>query len=186
MRIIHEVDICRDTAIWYDEYLVPGESFDTNIMTALEESDVFVMSVTSSFEEPGNYVAVHEYPDAVRKNKPLVAVEMKQFDETSLRKLESLYPGIKAILIDPFDQDAFGVSLKQRLIMDAGISEAKLLDDNGEHLYYMALAYSNGVRTEIDSERAAGLFQLSAANGCYESYLRLIRMHRIGDGIQRD
>ena len=186
MREIHKVDICRDTAIWYDEYLVPGESFDTNIMTALEESDVFVMSVTSSFEEPGNYVAVHEYPDAVRKNKPLVAVEMKQFDETSLRKLESLYPGIKAILIDPSDQDAFGVSLKQRLIMDAGISEAKLLDDNGEHLYYMALAYSNGVRTEIDSERAAGLFRLSATNGCYESYLRLIRMHRIGDGIQRD
>lgn len=186
MRRIHEVDICRDTAIWYDEYLVPGESFDTNIMTALDDSDVFVMSVTSSFEEPGNYVAVHEYPDAVRKNKPLVAVEMKQFDETSLRKLESLYPGIKTILIDPSDQDAFGVSLKQRLMMDAGISEAKLLDDNGEHLYYMALAYSNGVRTEINSERAAGLFQLSAANGCYESYLRLIRMHRIGDGIQRD
>lgn len=108
MKKIHKVDICRDTAIWYDEYLAPGESLDTNIMSALDDSDIFVMSVTSFFEEPGNYVAEHEYPDAVRKNKPLVAFEMDRFNEASLNKLESLYPGIKTVLVDPNDEDAFG------------------------------------------------------------------------------
>ena len=43
----------------------------------------------------------HEYPDVVRKNKPLVAVEMNRFKETSLINLESLYPGIQTILVDP-------------------------------------------------------------------------------------
>ena len=105
MRRIHSVDVCRDTAIWYDEYLIPGESFDDNIMKALNDSDVFIMSVSPAFEEPGNYVADHEYPDAVRKNKPLVAAEMKRFDQQSLDNLEELYPGINALMVDPDDAD---------------------------------------------------------------------------------
>ena len=98
---MHRVEICWDIAIWYDEYLVQCEPFDTNLMLALYDCDSFVMSVTSSFEESGNYVATHEYPDVVRKNKPLVAVEMNRFKETSLINLESLYPGIQTILVDP-------------------------------------------------------------------------------------
>ena len=186
MRRIHKVDICRDTAIWYDEYLIPGESFDSNIMSALDESDVFVMSVTSSFEEPGNYVADHEYPYAVRKSKPRIAANMEQFNQPSLDNLESLYPGIHALMIDPDDTDRLGMTLRQRLIEEAGIDESVLLNDDGEHLYYIALAYKNGIRTEADAGRAADLFRMSADNGCYESYLRLIKMHRIGDGIPRN
>ena len=186
MRRIHRVDVCRDTAIWYDEYLIPGEAFDTNIMEALDESDVFVMSVTSSFREPGNYVADHEYPDAVRKGKPLVAADMKHFDRDTLDDLEVLYPGINALMVDPDDTDALGVTLRRRLIEEAGISEDRLLDDDGEHLYYIALAYKNGIRTEADPARAAEIFRMSADNGCYESYLRLIGMYRMGDGVPKD
>ena len=186
MKKIHRVDVCRDTAIWYDEYLIPGESFDTNIMQALEDSDVFVMSVSGAFEEPGNYVADHEYPDAVRKKKPLMAARMKHFNQESLDNLEVLYPGINTLLIDPEDQDSLGVTLRQRLTEDAGIKEDALLNNDGEHLYYIALAYKNGVRTVADPSRAAALFALSAENGCYESYLRVIKMHRMGDGIPKD
>ena len=186
MRRIHKVDICRDTAIWYDEYLIPGEFFEENIMSALKESDVFVMSVTSSFKEPGNYVADHEYPDAVRKNKPLVAADMKHFDSDSLDDLEEMYAGIKALMVDPDDADLLGVTLRQRLIEDAGITEDELLNDDGEHLYYIALAYINGIRTEPDPEKAARIFRMSAENGCCESWLKLIMMYRLGDGVTRD
>lgn len=186
MRRIHKVDICRDTAIWYDEYLVPGESFDANIMEALDGSDVFVMSVSPAFEEHGNYVADHEYPAAVRKGKPLAAAKMERFDKKSLENLEGLYPGINALMVDPDDVDSFGKTLKQLLTEDAGLKESELLDNDGEHLYYIALAYRNGVRTEADPERAAGLFAMSAENGFYEAYIKLIKMHRIGDGIARN
>lgn len=186
MRKIHKVDVCRDTAIWYDEYLIPGESFDSNIMQALDESDIFVMSVTSSFGEPGNYVANHEYPDAVRKGKPLVAADMKHFDVDSMNALEAMYPGIKALMIDPDNVDHFGITLRRRLTEDAGIAENELLNDDGEHLYYIALAYKNSIRTEGDPGRAADIFRLSAENGCCEAWLRLIKMHRMGDGIPRN
>ena len=186
MRRIHSVDVCRDTAIWYDEYLIPGESFDENIMAALNDSDVFIMSVSPAFEEPGNYVADHEYPDAVRKNKPLVAAEMKRFDQKSLDNLETLYPGINALMVDPDDADSFGVTLRQRLIEDAGIDEKDLLNDDGEHLYYIALAYRNGIRTEPDPAKAADIFRMSAENGCCEAWVKLITMYHLGSGITRD
>ncbi|MBR2390349.1 MAG: toll/interleukin-1 receptor domain-containing protein, partial [Mogibacterium sp.] len=186
MRRIHSVDVCRDTAIWYDEYLIPGESFDDNIMKALNDSDVFIMSVSPAFEEPGNYVADHEYPDAVRKNKPLVAAEMKRFDQRSLDNLEELYPGINALMVDPDDADAFGVTLRQRLIEDAGIDENDLLNDDGEHLYYVALAYQNGIRTEPDPAKAADIFRMSAENGCCEAWVKLITMYHLGSGVAWD
>lgn len=186
MRRIHKVDVCRDTAIWYDEYLIPGESFDSNIMEALNECDVFVMSVTPSFAEPGNYVADHEYPDAVRKGKPIAAADMIRSGQVSPDSLEELYPGIKSLWVDPEDEDSLGVALKKHLMEDAGISEGKLLNNEGEHLYYIALAYKNGIRAESDPARAAELFRMSAENGCCEAYLRLIRMERTGDGVERD
>ena len=186
MRRIHSVDVCRDTAIWYDEYLIPGESFDENIMAALNDSDVFIMSVSPAFEEPGNYVADHEYPDAVRKNKPLVAAEMKRFDQKSLDNLETLYPGINALMVDPDDADSFGVTLRQRLIEDAGIDEEDLLNDDGEHLYYIALAYQNGIRTEPDPAKAANIFRMSAENGCCEAWIKLITMYHLGSGVAWD
>lgn len=34
MRLIHKNDFCRDIAIWYDEYLVPGENFNQAITDA--------------------------------------------------------------------------------------------------------------------------------------------------------
>ncbi len=186
MRRIHKVDICRDTAIWYDEYLIPGESFNDNIMSALNESNVFVMSVSSSFMEPDNYVAIHEYPDAVRKNKPRIAVDMKRFDQDSLDQLETMYPGINVLMVDPDDPDMLDAALRQRLIEDAGISEGKLLNNDGEHLYYIALAYKNGIHIEADPSKAADIFRLSADNGFYESYLKLIKMYRMGDGVPKE
>ena len=71
MRRIHEVDFCRDVAIWYDEFLVPGEDFNDAIRAAVEGCDVFAMTVTPNLLEAGNYVGEEEYPAAKRLGKPV-------------------------------------------------------------------------------------------------------------------
>ncbi|MCF0114870.1 MAG: toll/interleukin-1 receptor domain-containing protein, partial [Erysipelotrichaceae bacterium] len=43
MRLIHENDFCRDIAIWYDEFLTPGENFNSEIGAALDKSKLFAM-----------------------------------------------------------------------------------------------------------------------------------------------
>ena len=55
MRLIHKNDFCRDIAIWYDEYLVPGEEFNKAISKALKKSDLFTMVVTPNLINEKNY-----------------------------------------------------------------------------------------------------------------------------------
>ena len=81
MRLIHENEAYRDIAIWYDEFLVPGEGFNEAIKAAFEKSSLFAMAVTPHLEEDGNYVMRVEYPMArdrqeKDKNYEIVPVEM--------------------------------------------------------------------------------------------------------------
>lgn len=39
MRLIHKNDFCRNVAIWYDEFLIPGENFNASIKEALKKVD---------------------------------------------------------------------------------------------------------------------------------------------------
>ena len=43
---IHSSDSCRDVAIWYDDFLSPGEDFNLAIQKALRRSDVFLLAIT--------------------------------------------------------------------------------------------------------------------------------------------
>ena len=48
MKLIHQNPECRDIAIWYDEFLIPGESFKDNIDKMLQSSKLFTLLVTPS------------------------------------------------------------------------------------------------------------------------------------------
>lgn len=53
MRLIHSHPECRDIAIWFDEFLTPGESFRENIDKVLNNSKLFALLVTPNLlEEP--------------------------------------------------------------------------------------------------------------------------------------
>ena len=45
MRLIHSNPECRDIAIWFDEFLTPGESFKENIEKMLDDSKLFTLLV---------------------------------------------------------------------------------------------------------------------------------------------
>ena len=72
MRLIHDNEDYRDIAIWYDEYLVPGEGFNEAIEDAFKKSSLFAMAVTPHLEEKGNYVMRVEYPMAMDRKEDVV------------------------------------------------------------------------------------------------------------------
>ena len=72
MRMIHSNDRYRGVAIWYDEYLVPGENYNHAIQSALAKGQIFTLLVTPSLLEKGNYVMKHEYPDAQKAGKTVL------------------------------------------------------------------------------------------------------------------
>lgn len=88
MRMIHRNPQCCDIAVWYDEFLTPGESFLESIDKILHSSKLFTLLVTPKLlEEPDgkpNFVMAKEYPAAKASGIDILPVEMKPTDRAVL------------------------------------------------------------------------------------------------------
>ena len=200
MRLIHENKQFRDIAIWYDEFLVPGESFNEAIKDAFNKSSLFAMAVTPHLEEEGNYVMRVEYPMARnRKSKnddfEIIPVEMYEsedgkegedwrIDQSHLKgKKDFEYQEISDL------QDEHRLREMNKSFLDALERIAKKENDgSSRHRFFIGLAYLNGIDVEINQERALELLQGAAddPSPCMEATAKLADMYLNGEGVERD
>ncbi len=181
MRLIHEKPEYRDIAIWYDEFLTPGESFQENIEKILKESKLFTLLVTPNLlEEPNgkpNFVMGEEYPAAIASGMEILPVEMVKTDK---KELKQKYHGIKKCA-NPYKARAFQ---KQLLKKVAGMAVTKN-DNDPKHLFLMGLAYYEGIDVELDRDRGLALLFRAADAGWEDAIVKLKRLadafHDIGN-----
>jgi len=174
MEMIHQNDFCRDIAIWYDEFLTPGENFNASIQAALEKSKLFVMAVTPNLVSEPNYVMTTEYPMARQAGKPILPVALVATDRASLAEK---YAGIPAVADDP-------AALAQALaILTRGLPLRR--KDSADQSYLMGLAYLSGVDVEVDHARALALLTEAAEAGLPQAIQKLVDMYRAGMGVAR-
>ena len=186
MRLIHENDFCRDMAIWYDEFLSPGEDFNDNIRQALEKSSLFALVVTPNIVktnalEEDNFVVKTEYPLAKDSGKIIFPAE---FRSTDRRLLAEKFPGILTC-VDAraaHDEEAFCDALRERV---EKISRKKQ-ESTPVQEYLIGLAYLNGVDMEVDRGRALAMITDAARKGEMEAVEKLVDMYRTGDGVERN
>lgn len=181
MRRIHNINGYRDVAIWYDEYLVPGESWSENIQNAMkmvqQKSNIFALLVTPNIlkmvikdgKEHKNYVMEHEYPDAKDAKMLIIPAEMECIDHTVLG---NEFPEI------PHCVDVYGESFVSAMMDALGIVSDQANDNDPEHLYYIGLAYVNGIDIEIDRERGIDLLTRSAEAGYLDAIEWLFRYYK--------
>ena len=154
MRIIHKNPKYRDVAIWYDEFLSPGESFRDNISRALDVSKLFALLVTPNLLEVPNFVMDEEYPTARKDGKAILPIEMADTDRA---ELESKYDSIPECVSGKETETMYG-----RLAdMLSGITTEEN-DDDPEHNYLIGLAYLRGIDVEVDRERGMELITRAA------------------------
>lgn len=178
MKLIHSDDFCRDIAIWYDEYIIPGEDFNTNIKEALKNCDLFMLALTPNIIADGNYVLTIEYPLAKEKNKPILPVECEPVDIDILSRAYKDFPPYIKI----GDHDTIPVS-----IADAMFSlDFKTSDRRPEHNFLIGLAYLNGIDVEVDHDRGVELITSAAEAGYLEAVDQLIKMHTDSIGVSAD
>lgn len=178
IRLIHRNELCRDVAIWYDGFLVPGEDFNDAISQALDHSGLVLLAVTPSLLEEDNYVMTAEYPAAAARGKPILPVELADTDRAAL---ERVYPGIPRCVPPAEDGGLSGA------LLDALKALTPPERDGGpEHDYLIGLAYLNGVDVEVDHARAAALITGAAEAGLIEAAARLVDMYRTGNGVEID
>ncbi len=178
MKLIHSNDFCRDIAIWYDEFLVPGENFNSAIKTAFEKSELFALAVTPNLINEQNYVMTTEYPMAIESGINILPVEMSA---TNRSELEKLYPDIPECE-NPIDTYHFSKRLFELL---PHISKSENANDP-QHNFYIGLAYLGGIDVEKNTELAVKLISGAADAGLPEAVKKLSDMYRYGDAVERD
>ena len=158
MKLIHKNPELRDIAIWYDEFLTPGESFVDSIQKALADSKLFALLVTPNLlEEPDgqpNFVMAEEYPAAVKAEKLVLPAEMVPTDHGALAEK---FPSIPDCA-DPQDDTAF----KERLLQSLQKIAVTANDHDPEHNFLIGLAYLDGIDVEVNRKRGLELITLAA------------------------
>ena len=178
MRLIHKNDFCRDIAIWYDEFLVPGESFNQAIQEAIKKSELFALVVTPNLLEQGNYVMRHEYPDANSAGMKILPAELQPTDRETL---EQHFDAIPAC-VDSHNQAALADSLSVLLENVAKPDN----DDDPTHNFFIGLAYLGGIDVETDYDMALRLIEGAAERELPEALQKLVDMYNSGEGVKRD
>lgn len=181
MSLIHSHPKCRDIAIWFDEFLVPGESYKANIKKALQNSKLFTLLVTPNLlEEPDgkpNYVMGEEYPAARDLCMDVLAAEMEKTDKATLAEK---YPGIPDC-VDPREE-----VFKARLLESISKIANTANDDDPMHNFLIGLAYLEGIDVEIDRQRGLKLITYAAEADLPEAMEKLYRMYSDGLNVKLD
>ena len=191
MHLIHENEQFRDIAIWYDEYLVPGEGFNEAIRDAFAKSSLFALAVTPHLLEPGNYVMDVEFPLARDRSQAehdleIVPVEMYEIPlndpRTDRGELSEKYHGIPQIQ-DEHDATELDEALANALEHMA----RKENDGSSRHRFFIGLAYLNGIDVEMNHARALDLITQAATDEvpCIDATEKLVDMYLVGDGVEQ-
>ena len=190
MKIIHSIPLFENVAIWYDEFLTPGESYLKNIEQAIESSDLFALLVTPNIFEEGNFVMCEEYPAAIKLKKEILPIETVPTDYEELR---AKFPGIrKPVRIvenklyqmisdheDPIrniDENLFN-ALFGLVLMSPNH------ENEDEHTFLIGLAYLDGIDVEVDVERGVELITHAADRGYPDAMEKLYHMYTSGDSV---
>lgn len=174
-KLIHQMSFCWDIAIWYDEYLIPGEQWTISLEKQIADSEVMILVVTPNILERGNYVLKHEYPSACTNGKKIIPI---QVIPTNIHKFKRLFPDMGKV-IDVKDEKMLEIEMAN---VFSGI---KSRHDNPEHCFLIGLAYLDGIYVERDLEKAEKLITFAANNKCPEAYGQLISMYEEGKGVKR-
>lgn len=167
MKLIHSNPNLQDIAIWYDEFLAPGEDFKENIDEALRKSKLFALLVTPDILEKPNFIMDYEYIQAKAVALPILPTEMVETDRESL---EEAYENIPEC-IDPEE----GLMLEEQILQN--ISTLSVEENNTpEHNYLIGLAYLEGIDVEVDRERGMSLITTAAEAEYPEAMIKLYNL----------
>lgn len=181
MQAIHQSDEMRDVAIWYDEFLTPGENFNNEIIDNIIKSNLMAMVVTPSINETvqnkKNYIMEKEYPAALRYKKPVLPIEA---EKTSVTELKENYDGIP----DPVNVEEYTrlENKLRRILFPRGQKQ----NNDPNHRYLIGLAYLSGLFVEVNRQRALNLITSAAEAGVPEAFEKLFFMYWNGEGVERN
>lgn len=178
LEAIHSSDKLKNIAIWYDEFLVPGEDFNDSIKSELENSAIFMLLVTPSILEDKNYIKIVEYPIAQSLNKSIIPVETVP---TNITELRSSYPDI------PETIKALDVEQLKNIILEVlEENDIVISERTAERDFFIGFAFLKGLYVEKNTSIAIEMIEQSASAGVLDAIKMLVSIYKYGDGCESD
>ncbi len=178
IEAIHTSDVLKNVAVWYDEFLVPGEDFDAGIRSELEESQLFILMITPNILEAENYIRKIEYPLAVELEKTIVPIVSVDTDENELGKA---FPDI-AELLYASDSEV----LNEYIIKTLEKKGIILTKRSFERDLYIGFAFLRGIRVEKNIDTAIKMITNAAEGNVTGAKKTLATIFKYGDGCASD
>ncbi len=177
MKMIHENEHAKYVAIWYDEFLTPGENFDDAIKGILIKSDIFAMVITPNLINESNYVLNEEYPTALKEGKTVLPIEMVM---TNKSVLQLQLPGLTHVIFVG-ENSCFHREITK--VIEKIVANQ---EHSSEQDYLIGLAYLNGIDVEINHELALNLIISAAEAKLPDAVLKAADMYHYGIGVKPD
>lgn len=178
IRRIHQNDFMRDIAIWYDEFLTPGEDFNESISEALEKSDLFVLTVTPNIVNEENYIMTTEYPLAKSLHKTIIPCEVSK---TNQELIDKYYSELPKVINTTSDEDSFNKIFNNEI--------KKINNKNKEFTprkkYHLGLAYLYGIDVLKNNDYAKELIISSGEDNYIDAIKKLVDMYLNGEGVKK-
>ena len=178
MQLIHNDPVCRNIAIWFDEFLTPGESFNTSIEKALNDSKLVTLLVTPSLLEIPNYVQEVEYPFAVQFGKTVFPAEKVVTDKEKLNEKYQMLPEVVNVNDEVAFKRAFLESIKDVVKHET--------DHDPMHNYLIGLAYLVGIDVETNSAYGVELITKAAESDFPEAMKKLGILYHDGKYVSQN
>lgn len=166
MKQLHRDPRCRDIAVWYDEFLTPGENFNDNIAQAIQSSDLFLLALTHSMVNEPNYVIKTEYPCARESGKNILPVRLEPVDPALVQQS---FPGLPA--------SASLSDASEYLVRLMGAPTG----NTPEQDYLLGLAYLHGLHLERSPSLGLELLEQSVQRGHAPAALHLACVQHLED-----
>ena len=177
MRLIHKNRFMRDIAIWYDEYLVPGEDYSDAIESAILKSKLVTLVVTPNLVNEENYVKSIEYPFVHKEKKTVLPILAQDTDPEQLKtSFEEL----------PFPIDMNDSEKINDVLLTVFNKEGMKENNDPDHLFFIALAYLYGIDVEVDVDKAVELLSKASHGGSIEASRKLIQLYTEGQFVEAD
>lgn len=174
MKLIHKNESYDDVAIWYDEYLTPGEDFQKEIEEKMDESSLVTIVITPNVVNEDNYILNVEYPKAKDKGLEILPVEMVETNTTLIDfKFEDIPPIVKVPYQNIEDEQNDELFLKLETV------KRKTNNKDSEKLYLLGVAYLHGIEVEIDHDKGLDLLTKSAKMDNINAFEKLVTVYKV-------
>lgn len=175
LKVIRKADELKFVTFWFDYFLTPGEEFNDEISSEIDESDLVIVMVTRNVFENDNYIITNEYPYALKSKKPIIAIKL---EDLSSFKIKHKFKHLMGLfdLNDP------------KLTND--ICKILKIDTNSQadssKLYQAGLCYLEGFGVEKDSSLGERCLIEAAEKENKKAIRELATRYKCGNGLPKN